>query len=135
MTTKPYVSALHAADLLGCTRAAVVADVKAGMRGALEALCERLEDKTRLRKTHGLTGWVLHEEALTDEAAAAIRELRKNAERLARSIKLAEVPSALGPALMELGYDDHASWNGGWIAAVRFIKAHTIDAALAGEKP
>lgn len=39
-------------------------------------IVKRLRDKTRLRKAHGLTGWVLHEEALTAEAADEIERLR-----------------------------------------------------------
>ena len=39
-------------------------------------LIERLSDKTRLRAAHGLTGWVLAEEALLAEAANEIKRLR-----------------------------------------------------------
>lgn len=39
-------------------------------------LIERLRDKTRLRAAHGLTGWVLAEEALLAEAANEIERLR-----------------------------------------------------------
>jgi hypothetical protein len=38
-------------------------------------LIERLRDKTRLRAAHGLTGWVLAEEALLAEAADEIERL------------------------------------------------------------
>lgn len=44
----------------------------------MTALVKRLRDKTRLRKTHGLTGWVLQEEQLTDEAADEIERLYEN---------------------------------------------------------
>ena len=40
-------------------------------------LVKRLRDKTRLRRAHGLTGWVLAEEALCDEAADEIERLHK----------------------------------------------------------
>lgn len=44
-------------------------------------LIERLRDKTRLRAVHGLSGWVLSEEALLSEAADEIDRLRADAER------------------------------------------------------
>lgn len=39
MEVKPYIDATHAAALLGVDRRTVVADVQAGMRGTLAALC------------------------------------------------------------------------------------------------
>ena len=45
-------------------------------------LIERLRDKTRLRAAHGLSGWVLSEEALLSEAADEIDRLRDENERL-----------------------------------------------------
>jgi len=44
-------------------------------------LIERLRDKTRLRAVHGLSGWVLSEEALLSEAADEIERLRADLER------------------------------------------------------
>jgi hypothetical protein len=38
-------------------------------------LVHRLRDRQRIRAMHGLTGWVLHEEALRDEAAARLVKL------------------------------------------------------------
>lgn len=38
MDTKPYISAGHAAELLGTTRQRVIDDVEAGMRGDVAAL-------------------------------------------------------------------------------------------------
>ena len=40
-------------------------------------IVERLRDKTKRRAAHGLTGWVLAEEARSDEAADEIERLRK----------------------------------------------------------
>lgn len=40
-------------------------------------LIERLRDKKRLRAAHGLTGWVLAEEALLAQAADEIERLRQ----------------------------------------------------------
>jgi hypothetical protein len=40
-------------------------------------LVKRLKDKTRLRKNHGLTGWVLAQESLDVEAADAIESLER----------------------------------------------------------
>jgi hypothetical protein len=45
-------------------------------------LIERLRDKTRLRAVHGLSGWVLSEEALLSEAADEIERLRAEVDAL-----------------------------------------------------
>lgn len=45
-------------------------------------LIGRARDKTRLRKTHGLTGWVLAEERLTDELADALQRQQQTIAQL-----------------------------------------------------
>lgn len=73
-------------------------------------LIERLRDKTRLRAAHGLSGWVLSEEALLSEAADEIERLRaalvaameivqKERTRIAYNAKGA-------PPSIEIGYAD-----------------------------
>ena len=49
--------------------------------GSMSDLIKRLRDKTRLRAVHGLSGWVLSEEALLSEAADEIERLRADLER------------------------------------------------------
>jgi hypothetical protein len=61
---------------------------------------------------------------LLREAADEIDRLRKVSERIERILKLAEMPSMLGPALAEMGDNEHVSWENGWIAATKFFRAH-----------
>lgn len=49
-------------------------------------------------------------------------------EKIAKVLGLMERPTMLGPALAELGNDDHAAWSRGWDAATRFFRAHLTDA-------
>ena len=50
-------------------------------------LIERLRDKARLRAAHGLTGWVLAEEALLAQAADEIERLTAERDELARQFE------------------------------------------------
>lgn len=45
-------------------------------------------------------------------------------ERIERVLAQMEQPSMIGPALAEMGDDEHAVWQRGWDAAVRFLRAH-----------
>lgn len=49
-------------------------------------LIERLRDKARLRAAHGLTGWVLAEEALLAQAADEIERLTAERDELRRQL-------------------------------------------------
>ena len=53
-------------------------------------LIERLRDKARLRAAHGLTGWVLAEEALLAQAADEIERLTAERDELRRQLAEAE---------------------------------------------
>ena len=54
-------------------------------------LIERLRDKARLRAAHGLTGWVLAEEALLAQAADEIERLTAERDELRRQLAEAEL--------------------------------------------
>ena len=49
---------------------------------AVRALADYLDDKTILRGTHGLTGWVIAEERRKGDGAAALRQCADEIERL-----------------------------------------------------
>lgn len=57
---------------------------------AMSDLIERLRDKARLRAAHGLTGWVLAEEALLAQAADEIERLTAERDELRRQLAEAE---------------------------------------------
>ncbi len=46
---------------------------------------------------------------------------------LDKVLELMEQPTLLGPALAEMGNNDHAAWGRGWDAAVRFFRAHLTE--------
>lgn len=58
-------------------------------------LVERLRNKARRRERHGLTGWVLAEEALCSDAADEIERLRALLRRV-QSCGLNEEPHGVG---------------------------------------
>ena len=47
--------------------------------------------------------------------------------RVDKVLELMEQPTLLGPALAEMGNDDHAAWDRGWDAAVRFFRVHLTE--------
>jgi hypothetical protein len=69
----------------------------------LDLVC-RLRDRERFRKVHGLSGWVLHEEALREEAALRIESLERDQ---------AELLDALRKLLPEAGknFSDSDTWR------------------------
>jgi hypothetical protein len=44
--------------------------------------------------------------------------------RIEKVLAEMEQPTLIGPALAEMGNDDHAVWQRGWDAAVKFMRAH-----------